>query len=112
MIDAPSVKRRNHKWAMAGHKGGKCIGCGGRVTDGTIEDFHFDHVVQVNNHADKTDRWGGAIRDWPPFTDQWFAWAERVDLICSDCHIIRHQGSKQLSIDFEAQSRMDEAFPV
>jgi hypothetical protein len=78
---------------MVGLKGGKCVSCSEKVTHGNIENFHFDHKTQLNNHADKTDRWGGAIRDWPPFTDRWIAWAQTVDLICRECHEVKHSSN-------------------
>jgi hypothetical protein len=93
---------------MCGHKGGKCVVCSERVTAGNFESFDFDHKQQVLNHADKSDRWSGVMRDWPPFTDQWFAWAETVDLICSKCHRRRHKPeSLQLTLDLEVQQRLD-----
>jgi hypothetical protein len=79
------------------------------VTRGNIEHFHFDHKTQVNNHNDKTDRWGGAICDLPPFTDRWFAWAARVDLICQKCHTEKHrQNAQHCLLDLVVQSRLDD----
>lgn len=113
-MDTPSLRRRNYKWAMVSQKGGKCVICGERVTVGNIESYEFDHKIQVNNHADKTDRWGGGIRDWPPFTEKWFAWADTVDLICEGCHRNKHKNGKQSclleSLEFQAiQERLDAA---
>ena len=82
--------------------------CSERVTAGNIENFHFDHKTQLNNHADKTDRWGGALRDLPPFTEQWFEWAETVDLICVGCHQMKHKpAQRQFTLDLGAQKRLD-----
>ena len=88
---SPGTKRTNHKWAMCAVKGGRCIACQKRVTDANFQSFHFDHKIKVNDSNDRWDRWCGAIRDWPPFTEKWFAWAETVDLICEPCHQDRHR---------------------
>lgn len=101
-------RRRCHKWAMCGYKGGRCIRCDLRVTDGNLERFHFDHKVQINNTSDKSDRWSGPIAYMAPFTDRWLAWAETVDLICVDCHRARHKPDlSQLALDLAVQVRLD-----
>jgi hypothetical protein len=111
--EKPGFKYRCHKWALCAWKGGHCIKCGERVTAGNIERFHFDHKEQVNNRNDKTDRWGGGIRDWPPFNDRWKAWAATVDLICVDCHQSRHLPVQpQLTLDLAAQERLNGHAPI
>ena len=94
---------------MVGHKGGKCKHCPKRVTEENISSFHFHHKIPLNNGHEKTDRWGGAVCEWTPFTDKWLAWAQRVELICKDCHHKQHSIQEQMDLDFEAiQGRLDE----
>jgi hypothetical protein len=98
---------------MASHKGGKCLGCGLRVTAGNIRKFEFDHHVQLYSQNDKTGRWGGDVRTWPPFTDKWFTWAAGVDLVCPRCHRERHRhNGKQrdlFSQHADVQIRLEQA---
>jgi hypothetical protein len=105
-----SIRRRNHKWAMIAHKGGKCVQCSKRVSHGNIESFEFHHKGAIGNGHDKTDRWGGGIRDWAPFTEEWFVWASGVDLMCPECHWKEHRPGGQLSLEefWEVQARLDE----
>jgi len=83
------LRRLEHKFAMCAQKGGHCVRCNLRVTVTNIVHFHFDHHIEINNNSD--DQWDGEMRDWPPFTDAWFAWAETVDLICGDCLQNKHR---------------------
>ncbi len=104
-----------NKWAMMAHKGGRCYICGVISTFGSMEKFQFDHKVPLGNGGNKTDRWGGDVRRWKPFTDAWRQWAETVDLVCETCHRNRHRPvKKQLSWTefWEVQERMDHADPT
>ena len=99
---------RWNKAAMCGHKGGKCLNCNTRVTPLNVESFHFDHVEELNCGSGSLSRWGNNIKYWAPFTEEWFQWAKTVNLMCELCHRKRHNGNDQISIDWEAQHRMDE----
>ncbi len=97
---------------MVGHKGGRCH-CGLRVTHGNIDEFHFHHREYIGNGYDLMDRWAGAVRFWAPFTEDWFAWGDNVDLICLKCHQEKHRNEKQLSMEefWEVQCRLDSFDP-